>query len=311
MRFVIYGTGAIGGVTAAVLARAGHEVIAIARGAHHDAIASAGLRVETPDETFVVKLPVVDHPARIAWRAGDVVLLAVKTQDVTACVRELAAVDPPTVCLTNGIEAERIAARHLTQVHAAYVYMPATHLEPGTVQVWSWPLAGAIDVGRYPHGDSELVLAVPGLASISQPDIMRWKRGKLLANLMNAAEALAGSVANQSAIADAARAEAIACFEAAGLSHTPEAESAARRAGLQLRPIAGARRSGGSTWQSLARGHALEVDYLNGEIVLLGRQHGIATPINRKLQLLANAAARASARPGSMSLAELEAALRS
>ena len=39
MRFVVYGTGAIGGVTAALLARAGHDVIAIARGAHHDAIA--------------------------------------------------------------------------------------------------------------------------------------------------------------------------------------------------------------------------------------------------------------------------------
>jgi 2-dehydropantoate 2-reductase len=101
MRFVVYGTGAIGGVTAALLARAGHEVIAIARGAHHDAIAKSGLRVETPDEAFTVRLPVVDHPARIAWRAGDVVLLAVKTQDVAACVRELAAFDPPTVCLSK------------------------------------------------------------------------------------------------------------------------------------------------------------------------------------------------------------------
>ena len=68
---------------------------------------------------------------------------------------------------------------------------------------------------------------------------------------------------------------------------------------------------GGSTWQSLARGHSLEVDYLNGEIVLLGRQLGIATPVNAALQRVANAAARAGARPGSMTLAELEAALRS
>ena len=311
MRFVVYGTGAVGGVTAALLARAGHDVIAIARGAHHAAIANSGLRVETPDETFVVKLPVVDHPARVAWRAGDVVLLAVKTQDVAMCVRELAAFDPPTVCLTNGVEAERIAARHLSQVHGACIYMPATHLEPGCVQAWSWPLAGAIDVGCYPHGDSDLVLAATGLASISQPDIMRWKRGKLLTNLANAAEALTGPAARQSAIAEQARAEAIACFEAAGLSRTTETEDASRRTGIQSRPIAGARRSGGSTWQSLARGHALEVDYLNGEIALLGRQWGIATPINSKLQRLANAAARAGARPGSMSLAELEAALRS
>src|SRR3569623_1216293 len=72
MRFIVYGAGAVGGVTAALLVRAGHEVIAIARGAHGQAIAERGLTVETPDDTLTVPLRVVDHPQKIDWLAGHV-----------------------------------------------------------------------------------------------------------------------------------------------------------------------------------------------------------------------------------------------
>ena len=39
-----------------------------------------------------------------------------------------------------------------------------------------------------------------------------------------------------------------------------------------------------STWQSIARGKPTEIDYLNGEIVLLGERLGLATPYNRLLR---------------------------
>ena len=103
----------------------------------------------------------------------------------------------------------------------------------------------------------------------------------------------------------------MACFRAAGIDYASAAEDAARRGDLmQIRPIGDARRAGGSTWQSLARGKRhLEVDYLNGEIVLLGRLHGISTPVNDLLQRTANALAAGGRPPGSISLAELEAAV--
>ena len=63
-------------------------------------------------------------------------------------------------------------------------------------------------------------------------------------------------------------------------------------------PIGGQDRGGGSTWQSLARGGAVEADYLNGEIVLLGRLHGVPTPVNELLQRRRNAAARDKATTG-------------
>ena len=115
MRFVVLGVGAIGGVVAGHLARAGFDVVAIARGAHLDAIRARGLRVETPRDTFVAHVAVVDDSLRVSWTPDDVVLLAVKTQDAAAAMRHVPA-HVPVVCLTNGIEAERIAARQVSTV---------------------------------------------------------------------------------------------------------------------------------------------------------------------------------------------------
>lgn len=311
MRLVILGAGAIGGVVCGRLARAKRDVVLIARGAHLDAIRERGLRVESPDETFVVKPAVTDRCTD--WRTGDVVLLAVKTQDAAAALRELAAPpDVPIVCLTNGVEAERIALRHARDVYGGCVMMPATYMSPGIVQVWASPIPGAIDVGRYPDGLGDVAdevageLTVAGFASEVRTHIMKWKRGKLLSNLANGAEALCGPAARRSIVAERARAEARACFAAAGLSVTTEAEDASRRTGFESKPIGDARRDGGSTWQSLARGAStLETDYLNGEIAMLGRLHGVPTPVNELLQRLAAEAARTGAKPGSMSLDEL------
>ena len=64
---------------------------------------------------------------------------------------------------------------------------------------------------------------------------------------------------------------------------TSTTSSAAGR-GSTLQPIAGRERAGSSTRQSIARGTpTVETDYLNGEIALLGRLHGVATPVNDAL----------------------------
>jgi 2-dehydropantoate 2-reductase len=315
MRLVILGSGAIGGVVGAHLAHANRDVLLLARGANLAAIRDAGLRCERPDDSFVVHPAVADPREPIAWRADDVLVVAVKTQDVAAALRELAAPPSvPIVCLTNGLEAERIALRHAREVYGACVVMPATYLVPGLVQVWAAPVPGLIDVGRYPDGTGDRADAIAGELIVSgfstevYRNIMKWKRGKLLSNLANGAEALCGPTARRSELAERARLEGRACFAAANLSCTTDAEDATRRGDFASRPIAGATRGGGSTWQSLARGHAaLETDYLNGEIALLGRLHGVPTPINEALQRIANEAARAGLAPGSMSLDELNA----
>jgi 2-dehydropantoate 2-reductase len=104
-----------------------------------------------------------------------------------------------------------------------------------------------------------------------------------------------------------ARAEAEACYRAAGIDWASDEEDRARRAGLmEIAPAERPRRRGGSTWQSLARATgSVEVDALNGEIVLLGRLHGVPTPANELLRRTANALAAAGAPPGSIAQADL------
>ena len=65
---------------------------------------------------------------------------------------------------------------------------------------------------------------------------------------------------------------------------------------------------GGSTWQSLAKGaSSVETDYFNGEITLLGRLHGIATPHNAYLQSLAQRMLVAGVGAASMTPEQVEA----
>ena len=312
MRLVILGAGAIGGVVAGHLARAKRDVLVIARGAQLAAIRATGLRVETPAGAFETR-PEVVEVANVTWRDDDVLVVAVKTQDLVAALRELAAPSRiPILCLTNGLEAERIALRHTREVYGGCVMMPSSYLVPGTVQVWASPVPGLLDLGRYPDGTGEVAdeiageLVVAGFSSEVRANIMKWKRGKLLENLTNGAEAISGPAARTSQLAARAKAEGRACYAAANLSCVTEAEDAERRIALTSQSIAGAARGGGSTWQSLARGAgALETDYLNGEIVMLGRLHGVPTPVNEALQAFAAEAARSKLVPGSIPLAEL------
>jgi 2-dehydropantoate 2-reductase len=75
---------------------------------------------------------------------------------------------------------------------------------------------------------------------------------------------------------------------------------------VRIQPVNGSPRGGGSSWQSLTRGTgSIEADYLNGEIVLLGREHGVPTPVNEVLQRLANQAARERQAPGSTGPSEV------
>jgi len=318
MRFVVYGAGAIGGVVGARLAQHGFEVVLIARGAHFEAIRSTGLRLETPDETATLRLPVVDTPRQIDWTPRDVVLLAVKSQDTVGALEQLAAVAPasiPVVCVQNAVANERMALRRFANVYGVFVYSPTVYLAPGIVQNWYIGQSGILDIGRYPSGiDStveEVAAAFRTATFLSEPrsDIMRWKYRKLLMNLGNAVEALCGFAARDNAVVKRAVEEGRACLKAAGIDVVRKDEPGAERERqLKVGSVGGKERPGGSSWQSLARHQpTIEADYLNGEIVLLGRTWGVPTPVNELLQRLANQAAREGRPPGSMTSEALEA----
>jgi 2-dehydropantoate 2-reductase len=136
---------------------------------------------------------------------------------------------------------------------------------------------------------------------------MRWKYAKLLLNLGNAIEALCGRVEGIDEIFALARAEGEAVLHAAGIPFASASEDRDRRVGtFEVGEVAGRPRGGGSSWQSLARGTgSVEADHLNGEIVLLGRLHGVPTPVNELARRLVNRAAHDRTPPGSLTPAAL------
>lgn len=320
MRFLIIGAGAIGGAIGGRLAEHGHDVALVARGEHAATMQRSGLVVESPDGMVTVHPIVVTDVWDLDPAPDDVAIVAVKSQDAPALLdvlRRWAGDALPVVCAQNGVDNERTALRLFANVHGMNVMCPVTHLMPGVVQIASAPVSGVLDVGRYPAGADEVTeavtaaLAASGFDARPDADIMRWKRTKLLLNLGNAIEAACGTAPtgdDESARADRAirldlyrraRDEGLAVFAAAGLSTVDTDEERERRTNLTIRPVGGSPRGGGSTWQSLIKGSgSTECDHLNGEIVLLGRLHGVATPVNLVLQqVMAEMAARAS-RPG-------------
>jgi 2-dehydropantoate 2-reductase len=318
-RFVVFGAGAIGGVVGARMAQSGHDVALVARGAHAEAIAARGLRVDDPDGSTSVRIPVTDDAASLDLGPADVVLVAVKGQDTPGALEALAPAGPDlaVVCLQNGVSNEPAMLRLFRHVYAVPVMCPATHLEPGVVQANSAPTTGILDVGCYPAGVDdrcdELAAAFRAstFESVARADIMRWKWRKLLMNLGNAVEAASGRAHGNGVILEAIWKEADAVLAAAGVEVASAEEDRERRGDhITIRPVGEGERPGGSSWQSLARGAGrIETDLFNGEIVLLGRLHGIPTPVNEAVQRIARGLARTGAPPASMSPAELAAAV--
>ncbi|MFP4513465.1 MAG: ketopantoate reductase family protein [Acidimicrobiales bacterium] len=296
MRFVMYGAGAVGGVVGGRLAEHGHEVALIARGAHLDAVKANGLRIDSPGGPVTVEVPAVGSPAEVDWRGDEVVMLGMKSQDTVPALRELRDAAPPSiavVCLQNGVVNEREALRFFEHVYGVTVMAPTGHLEPGVVQAWAHPVAAILDLGRYPSGVDDTArwvadaISSSAMVSESRGDIMAWKHRKLIMNLGNSVQALFGRDEEAAPIGSTARREARTVFEAAGIEVVSGEQDRERRGDiLQIGAIGDVEsRPGGSTWQSLARGQgSVETDYLNGEIVLLGRLHGVATPCNALLQ---------------------------
>jgi len=335
VRYIIIGAGAVGGTIGGCLALAGHEVVLTARGAHLDALRRHGLRLSTPSGTDTVQAPAIGGPDEIGLRPGDVLVVATKSQDSVAVLTEwagrpvagggTAGLDLPVICAQNGVANERFALRRFRQVYGMCVWLPATHIAPGEVAAYGQPLAGLLWVGRYPAGTDETIERVAAdladsrfLAPVST-EVMRWKYRKLLGNLGNAIEALCvppdagldgGPAAAARELRERAAAEGAAVLDAAGIGYATAAEvRAARGHHVDYAPVAGTSRGGGSSWQSLTRGTgSIEADFLNGEIVLLGRELGVPTPVNEALQLLANRAAADRLPPGSLSPAEIAAA---
>src|SRR3989442_15361260 len=88
MRIAVLGSGGIGGYYGALLAKAGHDVSFVARGAHLEAMQRRGLTLRTPEgETTIPVTAVADTKA---LGPVDLVLFCVKSYDTEPAAQTLA-----------------------------------------------------------------------------------------------------------------------------------------------------------------------------------------------------------------------------
>lgn len=295
MRYVVYGAGAVGGVIGSRLHLAGVPTTLVARGDHLRAIRDRGLVLDTAAGPETVDVPARGSAAEVGWTDDTVVLLTVKSHQTAAALDALAAHAPAgsvVVSAQNGVANEAAILRRFAATYSICVMLPSAHVDPGVVVQQCWPVPGILDVGRFPGGVDDVAEAVAadlraaGFVSQTRPDVMAWKYRKLVMNLANGVSATCrpgGEGFDE--LVRRAREEGEQAIAAAGVAMVSAAEDAARRGDLlQSRPRDD-RTRGGSTWQSISRGTGdVEIDYLAGEVVLLGRLHGVPTPVNELLQ---------------------------
>lgn len=306
-RIAVIGAGAVGSALGALLHRAGENVVLIARPAHIAAIRQHGLQVDGDTGNFIAP---VEATETLNFRP-DLALLTVKTQDVVAAVKANQAFlnDVPVVTFQNGIRSDELVAGILPrdQILSAVVLMHVTYLLPCRVTV---AYRGKLMLGR-PFGprDSKLkevayILnqAVPTLVT-NNIQGAHWL--KLIINLNNALPAITNFTMSQVytntslrnlavglmreglRVIDRANIRLESLLEVSiGLTRLINwmpAGIAGRIAAAKVRRLSTVWPLWGSTLQSIQRGRPAEIDYLNGEIMELGKRCGEVTPLNTKM----------------------------
>ncbi|MDV6271434.1 ketopantoate reductase family protein [Rhodococcus globerulus] len=309
-RIIVIGPGATGGAIAAELNVHGADVVVVARGAELEAIRERGLIYHTPDGTRTVNLNTIGGPEEINLTDRDVLVLTTKSQDAEQALRtwawrpvttsngdtRLAGEVIPLVTVQNGLNTDRAALRWFKTVIAGTIYCPGGKERVGEIANYGADKRLLLWVGNYPTGEiddrlREIVAAfrvAPTLGVQAIDSIVGVKAWKLSYNTVNGLEPVFAPSTLRDELKDGLFREALDVFAALGIDLIDPIGSGISewtREAIEG-SIDGHVRPGNSTLQSFLRRSPLETDYLNGEIVLLGRQHGVPTPLNEALQLL-------------------------
>ena len=294
MKIAVVGTGGVGGFFGGLLARAGHDVAFIARGAHLQAMRAHGLVVERPQDSFAIApAHATDEPAEVG--VVDLVLLCVKSYDLAAAfaiMRPLVGQQTRVLTLQNGVEAPDLGAELFgaQAVLPGLVYCEVAVKQPGVIFQASQvqrivlgerngartPSAGAIaDCFAKTGVDTTLSENVLGAlwtkfcficAMGGCTTLARCTLGALLAD--DEGRRLLETVMNEvRAVGDAYGVRFDADPVAAGMAN-------AARFPFETKS---------SMQRDLERGGRLEIEALNGAAVRLGHALGVPTPANQAI----------------------------
>ncbi len=305
MKICIYGAGAIGGHGAALLARAGHDVTMIARGAQLDAIRKKGLTFIAKDERFTVPVRAVETPEEAGTH--DVVVLSVKAPslaEISGRLGPLLGPETPIVAALNGIpwwffsgfggalDGQRLktldpdgriaAGIPIDRVIGCVLYIAAEVTAPGEITHsfgGRWVL-GEPKGGLTPRLERlSKALAVPGLAVQASPTIRGDICHKLIGNMSgNTVSALTHATSIEMLDNPGTREvimamlhEGIAVAKGLGIAIPGSVEE---RVGIMK--SLGSFKS--STLQDVERGRPIEVDGLIVAVQEIARLVGVPTP---------------------------------
>jgi 2-dehydropantoate 2-reductase len=289
MRIAVVGAGGVGGGFGAALATAGADVIFIARGAHLAAMKSQGLKVQGGrGETHLVPTRATDDPAGIG--KVDIVLFCVKLWDVESAgehIRPLIGPDTAVIPLQNGIDAaERlIPILGSNAVMGGVAQISASIVGPGLIQqvgTFMRMIFGEFDGKRRKRGEDFLALCLKAGfdATLSEQILTElWMKFILLATnagITAATRQPIGKLRDD----DDIRPIMIAAFR--------EVFDVGRAKGVVLPADAVEKildfighappTMKASMALDLDRGNRLELPWLGGKVVELGRQLGVPTP---------------------------------
>ena len=290
-RFAIMGSGAVGGYFGGRLAAAGFDVVFIARGAHLAAIRARGLAIESAlGDVRIDPAKATDSPAEVG--PVDVVLFATKlwdTESAGAACRPLIGPRTAVISLQNGVEAEARLAAMLGPAHVmgGVAQIAAAIAAPGRIEHtggFANIIFGEIDGRRTARAEALLAaLTEAGIGAALADDIVKaiWEKFVFLVGLSGVTGVTRRTIGpireepRSRALLTEIVAETAAVARAGGVA-LDDGVVAERLAFIDGLPAA----MTSSMARDLTRGTRLELDWLSGAVVRLGRERGVDTPAN-------------------------------
>lgn len=289
MEIIVLGAGAIGSLYGAKLANA-NDVTLVGRADHVAAINEQGLRVEG-NEPQVVRIRATTAIEQIG--ASALVLLTTKVAGISEALALIAPFvrdDTTIVCLQNGLDSEvraRAALNNRGVVLRGITQFGAIFTKPGVIHYMA-PGYTLLEQHTRSEGIAS-VLTAAGLDGRISSNIARDIWQKLIFNcVVNPITAILGREVGGIAdpglhqLKELVIAECLAVAAAQKLIFEVDFMR-------EINDIFGPSHNIASMLQDLRRGHATEIDYLNGIVVAVGAAHGVPCPVNQALTAIIKA----------------------
>jgi 2-dehydropantoate 2-reductase len=290
MRIAIVGAGGVGGYFGARLAAAGADVAFLARGAHLEAMRARGLRVTSPKgDLHLPRVTAESDPAAIG--PADIVFFAVKlydTESALAMLPPLVGAKTIVIGFQNGVETIGSLTRAVGAAHTAggVSYVSAVIAEPGVIKHTAMDhlIFGMPDGSPSPQLEALLAACKPaGFQSTLSPDITveiwtKFVRLSVFSGMTAVTRGPIGPIVNDPDLLERLKAavrETLAVAHAKGIAVVKTMDDDVATAYKALPPQAKA-----SMLEDLERGRRIELPWLSGAVVRIGREAGVPTPIH-------------------------------